>query len=116
MFRAETMGGADDVTGAFNAARDDEYAELIERCDTYLRDLENHTATGHFTYPVLEESDDGLTKLRKSLEKIRGRDLLAAGRAEDAADRLERCAAALAVYSDRVYREDTAQPAAEPTG
>ena len=116
LFRAGALAGGLEVSAAFNAARDEEYTEFVERCESFRADLDKHTAAEHFTYAVLEESDDGLTKLRKWLEKVRGRDLLAADHAQVAAEHLERCGAALAVYADRVYQVDTTQPAIKPVG
>ena len=38
------------ITLAFNQARDDEYAELLEQCDDLVRELEKESALGKFTF------------------------------------------------------------------
>jgi hypothetical protein len=90
----------------YNAARDDEYGEIVDRCG-FLREIEDETAKSHFTYGELEENDEDLTKLRGWFEKVRARDRLeASGRA--AAERaLVQCDTALAVFADAVYAADT---------
>ena len=107
LLTADPLAGGADLVAMYNAARDDEYGEIVDRCAGFLREIEDETAKSHFTYGELEENDEDLTKLRGWFEKVRARDRLeASGRA--AAERaLVQCDTALAVFADAVYAADT---------
>ncbi|MEY9849055.1 hypothetical protein ABH940_006159 [Streptacidiphilus sp. BW17] len=82
VLRAEALAGEDEVVGAFNTARDEEYAELLGQCRDFLAEIETETAEEHFTYAELEENDEDLAKLRTWLDKIRARGPIRRGTAE----------------------------------
>lgn len=90
----------------FNAARDEEYGEIIDRCDDFLDEIANETAEAHFTYPELEENEEDLAKLRAWLAKVTARDSLAAPRRTDAEAALRRAEQSLAGFAERVYDAD----------
>ncbi|MEU0970153.1 Chromate resistance protein ChrB [Streptomyces sp. NPDC005917] len=103
---SEVLAGESDVAAAFNAARDDEYEEIIDRCKDFLEQVEKEYQADHFTYAELEENDEDLTKLKNWFAKVRKRDLLSAsGRAEVGAA-LKRCEQVLEEYAARVYLEE----------
>lgn len=106
LFRAAALTGGGDVLSAYNAARDDEYEELLDKCQDFLAEIAHETAADHITYGELEENDEDLTKLRRWLAKINERDILQAGSAADAAAAIERCAAALEEFAQKVYGAD----------
>jgi hypothetical protein len=106
LFRAVALTGGGDVLAAYNAARDDEYEELLDKCQDFLAEISQDTAAGHTTFGELEENDEDLSKLRRWLVKINGRDVLGAPRAAEAAEQTERCAAALEEFAQRVYGAD----------
>ncbi|WP_375424350.1 Chromate resistance protein ChrB [uncultured Friedmanniella sp.] len=106
LFRAAALTGGGDVLTAYNAARDDEYDELLDKCQDFLAEIAHETAAGHTTFGELEENDEDLTKLRRWLVKINERDVLAASRAAEAAAQIERCAAVLEEFAQRVYGAD----------
>ncbi|MDB5395104.1 MAG: hypothetical protein JWM91_2610 [Rhodospirillales bacterium] len=86
------------------ADRRGEYAELKERCDAFLAEIEKERRIEKFTFAELEELEDDYEKLEVSLAKIRARDFapgeeLSAGEAHVAACRCERDAFAEAVYA-----------------
>jgi hypothetical protein len=81
-----------------------EYAELKERCDAFLIEVEKECRVEKFTFAELEELEDDYEKLEVWLAKIRARDFapdaeLSAGEAHVAACRRERDAFAEAVYA-----------------
>jgi DNA-binding transcriptional regulator PaaX len=97
LLSAHALVGEADVVATFNAARDEEYTEIVSRCEDFLAEK--------FTYAELEENDEDLVKLRGWLEKVQGRDVLGAGLGEDAARALVRCQQALDGFAERVYAE-----------
>lgn len=106
LFRAAALTGGGDVLAAYNAARDDEYEEFLDKCQDFLAEIARETAVGHTTFGELEENDEDLSKLRRWLAKISERDVLAASRAAEAVTPIERCAAALEEFAQRVYGAD----------
>lgn len=107
LFRADALAGHSDVVAAYNAARDDEFEELVDKCDDFLSEIDTETAAEHFTYGELEENDEELTKLRRWHTKLVDRDVLHAAGGPAARAALDRCVTALDGFAQHVYRVDT---------
>jgi hypothetical protein len=101
------LAGEADVRAAFQAARDDEYAEIVDRCQDFLVQVEKEHISEHFTYAELEENEVDLTKLQNWFAKVRERDVFNAPGQHDALAALARCEEALEKYAARVYAEET---------
>lgn len=112
LLMAQALVGDADITEAFNTARDEEYNEIVQRCQDFLRSIQENIDGNHYTYAALEEHDDGLTKLRRWTDKVRARDALGAAGAARADDMIAQCAQALNDYAERVYQFDSATTAA----
>ncbi len=91
------------VIARFKADRDEAYAEFIDKCDDFEREVAKEIAASHYTYAELEENDVDLKKLQGWLEKIRKLDFYGAPRAAEAAERLKGCEAVLDDYARRVF-------------
>jgi hypothetical protein len=68
------------LEGLYNAARDAEYDELIERADALIAELEREGAGDKFTFAEVEENEADLAKLRRWAARIRWRDVFGASR------------------------------------
>jgi hypothetical protein len=110
LVRAEPLLGQADFTARYNQARDEEYAEVIGRCEDFLAEIAKETSAGHFSYAELEENDEDLAKLRNWLGKVAARDALGAGSAEAARDALAKCEQALEGFAAQVYAADPESP------
>ena len=64
LLAAGVLAGEADVRSAFQAARNDEYEEIVDRCEDFLRQVQKEYADNHFTYAELEENEVDLVKLR----------------------------------------------------
>lgn len=106
LLSAGAIVGEPDIVAAFNAARDDEYEEIVDRCQGFLAEIEQETAAEHFTYGELEENDEDLAKLRRWFDKVRARDSLGASGRRQASECLDACATALHGFAHRVYQAD----------
>lgn len=84
----------------FNAERDAEYAEVIERAPELLAELQKETARGRATYAEVEESEADLDRFAKWLAKITARDYFAAPGGPAARRAVEQCRTALAAFED----------------
>ena len=91
------------VIGRFKADRDEEYRELLGRCDDFEAEIAKETAASHFTYAELEENDVDLKKLQTWHQKIRKLDFYGATLADQAQQRLELCEQLLDGYAQRVF-------------
>jgi hypothetical protein len=103
LMRCDVLAGASEVVATYNAARDEEYEEILDRCRGFRAEIDKETAAEKFTYAELEENDEDLTKLRGWFDKVRLRDSLGAGRRAAAEEALQDCGAALDAFADRVY-------------
>jgi hypothetical protein len=106
LLRCEVLAGEPEVRAAFQAARDDEYEEIVDKCEDFIGQVDKEYAARHFTYAELEENEVDLVKLKNWLAKVHDRDAFgAAGR--DAADRaVAGCEDKLEAYAARVYAEE----------
>jgi DNA-binding transcriptional regulator PaaX len=103
---AGVLAGEADVVAAFNAARDDEYAEIVDRCQDFVAQVEKEYVAKHFSYAELEENDEDLVKLRNWYAKVQHRDVLGAGGMQAVIDALAICERTLEDYATRVYAEE----------
>jgi hypothetical protein len=100
------LAGEQEVLAAFLAARDDEYAEIVDKCEDFHAQVRKEYVASHFTYAELEENEVDLVKLRNWLAKVTDRDVFGAtGRAE-AEQALAGCEQTLEDYAARVYAEE----------
>ncbi|MGH3159384.1 MAG: Chromate resistance protein ChrB, partial [Streptosporangiaceae bacterium] len=64
LLSCRVLAGEPEVRAAFQAARDDEYEEIVDRCDDFQAQVQKEYAASHFTYAELEENEVDLVKLR----------------------------------------------------
>lgn len=106
----------DGLVAEFNAARDVEYAEVVERTPEFLAEIAAETARGRATYAEVEESEADLERFRAWLAKITARDYFGAPGGQAARAAVEECARVLAEFEQAALRaeagEATDQPAA----
>jgi hypothetical protein len=100
------LAGAQEVRAMFQAARDDEYEEIVDKCADFLAEVRKEHVAGHFTFAELEENEVDLEKLRNWLARVRQRDAFGAPGREAAEKGLETCAQVLEEYAARVYQEE----------
>ena len=110
LVRAQPLLGQADFTARYNQARDEEYAEVIGRCQDFLAEIAREAGAGHFSYAELEENDEDLAKLRNWLGKVGARDVLGAASAEAARAALARCEVALEGFAAQVHAADPESP------
>ena len=106
LLSCRVLAGEPEVRAAFQAARDDEYEEVVDRCEDFLGQLQKEYDAHHFTYAELEENEVDLVKLRNWLARIRDRDVFGAAGRHAAEQALLRCESSLEDYAARVYAEE----------
>jgi hypothetical protein len=106
LLSAAVLLGESEVRGQFQTARDDEYEEIADKCEDFLRQVQKEYDANHFTYAELEENEVDLVKLKNWFAKVADRDTFdAAGRAP-AERAIEACEQSLEAYAARVYAEE----------
>lgn len=100
------LAGSTDILGVFQAARDDEYEEILDKCQDFHGQLQKEYDAEHFTYAELEENEEDLVKLRNWLAKITSRDVFGAPRRAATLEAIASCEQALEEYAARVYAEE----------
>lgn len=107
LLHSHVLAGEQNIMNIFQAARTDEYEEIIDRCGGFIAEVEKEYAKSHFTYAELEENEVDHVKLVNWLKKVTERDQFGApGRAE-AEEWLAKCERALEDYAARVYAEES---------
>ena len=106
LLTANALAGEPEVRGAFVTARNEEYAEIIDKCEDFLRQVQKEYDENHFTYAELEENEEDLVKLKNWFAKIVDRDVFRADRRAATERALESCEQSLEAYAARVYAEE----------
>ena len=98
--------GEADVRGTFQTARNDEYEEIIDKCQDFLGQVQKEYDQNHFTYAELEENEVDLVKLKNWFAKIVERDTFGASGRAACESAIEQCETSLEAYAARVYAEE----------
>lgn len=94
------------VIDMVNQARNDEYTEVIDRCQDFLKEIDKETESKHFTFGELEENEEDFEKLKKWFEKIRGRDFFQAEQCQAALEMLEKCQEKIDEFGQKVFKQE----------
>ncbi len=108
LLSCDVMAGEPDIRAAFQAARDDEYEEIVDKCVDFLAGVDKEYADNHFSYAELEENEVDLVKLRNWLQRVTERDVFGAAGRQAALSSLAECEEKLEAYAARVYAEESA--------
>jgi hypothetical protein len=100
------------VIAEFNAARDTEYAEVLQRLPELRQELADEHARGNATYAEVEESEADLERFRTWLAKIAARDYFAAPNGQAARAAVEQAAAELAAFEEAALHAEAPEPTA----
>jgi len=106
LLSAAALAGDAEVRGAFQTARNDEYGEIVDKCEDFLRQVQKEYDENHFTYAELEENEEDLVKLKNWFAKIVERDVFGADGRPPTERALESCEQSLEAYAARVYAEE----------
>src|SRR5919109_1162405 len=96
------------LVAELQAARDDEYGEVLERVPAFLAELRSERDRDRATYEEVEESEADLERFRAWLAKIDRRDYFGAPRRSEAHAAVDRCARALEAFESEAFARDAA--------
>jgi hypothetical protein len=106
LMACSVLAGEAEVRASFQAARNDEYEEIVDKCEDFLRQVQKEYQENHFTYAELEENEVDLVKLKNWYAKIVDRDVFGSSGQAACEQSLERCEQSLETYAARVYAEE----------
>ena len=106
LMSCSVLAGEAEVRAMFQAARNDEYEEIVDKCEDFLRQVQKEYDENHFTYAELEENEVDLVKLKNWFAKIIERDVFGASGRAACEEFLDRCEQSLEAYAVRVYAEE----------
>jgi DNA-binding transcriptional regulator PaaX len=106
LLSCSVLAGEQGVLEAFQAARDDEYGEIVDKCEDFLGQVHKEYLAEHFTYAELEENEVDLVKLRNWFARVRERDAFGASGRAAAEEGLVACEKSLEDFAARVYAEE----------
>jgi DNA-binding transcriptional regulator PaaX len=107
LLSCSVLVGEQDVLAAFQTARDDEYEEIVDKCQDFFGQVAKEYTAEHFTFAELEENEEDLVKLRNWLAKVTDRDVFGAPGRVAALTAVAECERVLEEYAARVYAEQT---------
>jgi hypothetical protein len=107
-FRIEafTAEGQQALLQRFNADRDAEYTEVVERAQALIDELDRESQRGKFTFAEVEENEADLVKLRRWLDTIARRDRCGAAGRASAVQAVAQADQALRVFTERCAEAD----------
>jgi hypothetical protein len=97
------------VIRRFNAARDEEYAEIVENVERFEDEIARESRKGKFTFAELEDIEADWEKLQRWRERIAVRDFFGAAGRDEAEAALARGQTALEAFAAAVYRHEGVQ-------
>ena len=103
------------VVAEMNAARDEEYREVLERLPELLAELDKERAQGRATYAEVEESEADLERYRSWLAKIAARDYFGAPGGAAAQAAVTAAAAELAAFEQAALSAEAPPEHIPPT-
>ena len=90
----------------FNAERNDQYEEFLDKCTDYFAEIKKETENKHFTYAELQENDEDLRKQKDWLEKIKKLDFFGAPLLAEAEKQLQVCEQMLDDFAQNVFNAE----------
>ena len=96
------------VVSRFNAARDEEYEEVVDETERFREEIDRERRKGKFTFAELEDEESNLERLRRYLAQVEARDAFGAEGRFKAATEVERCAEVLEAFAQEIYEHQRA--------
>lgn len=91
------------IQQAFIKSRNEEYIELLAKCEAFFREIESEIAKENFIFAEVEENEEELAKLKQWLQKIEKRDVLKPPLRKEAETKLKMCEKLFENFARRVY-------------
>jgi hypothetical protein len=91
------------IQRAFIDSRNEEYQELIKKCDDYFREIESEIESKNFIFAEVEENEEELEKLKQWFRKVEKRDTLEVPLRKVALGKIKNCEKVFDAFARQVY-------------
>lgn len=98
--RMENQGS---IVKLFDKARDEEYCELLEKCEDFFHEIDKEIQKENYTFAEVEENEYEYNKLTEWYSSIKERDFFCAPLSSVSELKLEECRMVLEDFSEKVY-------------
>ncbi len=103
-----TAGWHEKTVERFNAARNEEYDEVVDETERFREEIDRERRKGKFTFAELEDEESNLDRLRKYFAQVEARDTFSAPGRDRASTEVERCSAVLEAFAQEIYEKQSA--------
>lgn len=91
------------IAKAFQESRDEEYGELIQKCEEFFKELAHEIEIKNFIFAEVEENEEELEKLKQWLIKIEKRVVTGATLRKTALEKVKECERRFDDFAKLVY-------------
>ena len=91
------------ITQVFIDSRNEEYKEVIEKCEDYFKEIEFEIGRQNFIFAEVEENEEELEKLKRWLKKVEKRDMVKPPLRKEALEKIKQCEIIFNDFARRVY-------------
>lgn len=91
------------INRAFVESRDEEYREIISKCEDYAKEIEFEIGRQNFIFAEVEENEEELEKLKQWLKKVEKRDIVEAPLRKEAVQKIQGCEDLFQDFALKVY-------------
>lgn len=91
----------------FNAARDEEYEEVVDEAERFREEIARERRKGKFTFAEQEDEESNLERLRKYLAQVEARDMFGAPGRARAITEVEQCANVLEAFVQEIFEHQS---------
>jgi hypothetical protein len=91
------------IVRAFIDSRNEEYQEIIEKCEDFFKEIEYEIGRQNFIFAEVEENEEELDKLKQWLKKVEKRDVIKPPLRKTAIDKIKKCEKIFEDFAHRVY-------------
>jgi len=91
------------IIKAFIDSRNEEYREIIEKCEDFFKEIEFEIGRQNFIFAEVEENEEELDKLKQWLKKVEKRDVIKPPLRKTAMDKVKMCEKIFEDFARRVF-------------
>ncbi len=95
------------IVGRFNAARNEEYEEVVDEAERFREEIARERRKGKFTFAEQEDEESNLERLRKYLGQVVARDAFGAEARIRAVAEVEQCADLLDAFVEEIFEHQS---------
>jgi len=102
------------INKAFVESRDEEYREIISKCEDYAKEIEFEIGRQNFIFAEVEENEEEIEKLKQWLKKVEKRDIVEAPLRKAAVEKVKACEILFQDFALKVYEHSQVKDRKRP--